>query len=368
MAAILFLKRNGFDLYTSALNSTISSEIPTTIFQDLELLNSDEFYNHIRTFIETNNITGASTGMIILHSSVYFEKDIPAEQTSDQQNELIEQFVSNAPFNTPNSKTYPIDKNQKVVVANGDILEALRIAFAKVDILFTYAIPAFLAAPELDNMGSLSTETAKTIAKKYDSLKQQGMIIMQEIITPRSSESSNAVPEKSNKTLIIVGVVFILLGLGGSIFIFMKQQQEMAEIKKNRKRAAPTKIIHTPTPTATPLVEASPSAELDTELLSTLRVQILNGTNIPGQANGIRAQLLKLGFKNIQTGNASGVTLSRTLIVFSQEVPAAVRARVTEEVKNASKTNVTTQESAQASFDIIITIVQPTLTPTTIPE
>ena len=373
MAAIVYLKRSGFDFYSSSLAGTLSFDFPATMVQDLEILNGDEFHAAIHTFVETNKISPETQGVIVLSSPVYFEKELPADLTTEKQSTTIEEFVNNAPFNDPKWKLFSADKAQKIIVANGDMLDAIRIAFAKESIKMLFAVPAFTISPDLESMGGLTVDTGKTIGKKIDSLKSQSIDIAEDVIIFHSSSDNVTTPKESNKLLLIGGIVFIIIGLAAAIFMFIKQQEENAKLSQIRPTPLPaTQIpVSTPTvagssttnPTESPEI-ASSAAIIDEADVEDLTVQILNGSGVSGQADIIRRELQTIGFQTIRTGNANGINLPRTLIVFSENVPQEVKNRVMDEVKTITNSTISTQQSSESAFDIVITTSRPTITPT----
>lgn len=370
MAAVLYLKRTGFDFYAPNLPASLALEFPPTVLLDLEILNVEEFYTQINTFVETNKIPPSPQGVIVLNAEVYFEKEIPADTPKDKEPELIDSFLSNVPFNTPNSKQFAVDKTQKLVATNGDLLDTLRIAFAKHNIMFSIAVPTFATGLDLETMGGLTADTAKAIAKRFESFKEKALIIVQDVPVTYSSSSDgkNKKPSKTNRIFILVGVFVMLLGVLVAVFLWTQQQNQIpppdpqttvTDIPTTIPVSAPPVASTSATPVATS------SSTINSDDVENLRVQILNGSGVVGQADIIRRRLVQTGFSRIETGNAAGVNLPKTLIVFSKQVPANVRSKVVADVEELSRTQVATQETTQTTFDIIITTARPS--PTTTP-
>jgi len=110
---------------------------------------------------------------------------------------------------------------------------------------------------------------------------------------------------------ILVALV-VLLGLGiigGGIFVYQKTLKN----KKDKEIVSPT-----PTPFAapseiTPTEEASPSPTPKISRAD-LKIEILNGTGVPGAAGKAAELLEKLGWQGIKTGNADNFDYQKTVI------------------------------------------------------
>ncbi len=83
----------------------------------------------------------------------------------------------------------------------------------------------------------------------------------------------------------------------------------------NRDSATPEDIATvTPTPQVSPTAEPTPKPTL-APVNKALKFQVLNGTDISGQAALIKEKLLKLGFKTVTTGNAPAKATSNSIKV-----------------------------------------------------
>ncbi len=105
---------------------------------------------------------------------------------------------------------------------------------------------------------------------------------------------------------------------------------------------------------------ASASATLDEQKT---RIQILNGSGVPGQADKIKVFFTQAGFTSVQTGNATGVTQAQTQVVFSKQLNSVTRDKIVSVLKTQFP-SITSRESTDTAFDAVITTVRlPTATP-----
>lgn len=109
--------------------------------------------------------------------------------------------------------------------------------------------------------------------------------------------------------LIFIGVVLITVVVGiigmGSKKLFLPSKKE---------------VVEATVPSPSPTVEVTPEpVKVD---LSLLKVQVLNGSGVTGEAAGIKKELLDMGFKLVDIGNTSATTEGK--ILFKSEVPESV--------------------------------------------
>lgn len=117
-----------------------------------------------------------------------------------------------------------------------------------------------------------------------------------------------------------------------------------------------TKVVISPT--KKPVASITPTAAITKEeeiKKEDIRIQILNGSGVDGQASKLKDQLEALGFAGVETGNAEGPTSNATIVIFSKRVPQELQDEILIELKNTF-TSVDTQKlSTDEGFDVSIT-------------
>lgn len=151
------------------------------------------------------------------------------------------------------------------------------------------------------------------------------------------------------KTLLIVGILVLVAILG---FVIYKSATKKST--DNSTQPSPYDYMTTPssdqgvTP-VTPAPVASPAASVDK---SNIKIQVLNGTGISGEAAYLKTQLINLGYKNVEVGNSAS-TVTATAATFSSTLDARVVTEITQKLSSIYQT-VTTSTSASKTFDVII--------------
>lgn len=115
---------------------------------------------------------------------------------------------------------------------------------------------------------------------------------------------------------VIILFAVLLAGVAGW-FVIQKRQGE---------------AIMSPTPTVeqTPLPSSVPQAVSRSEI----RVEILNGTGISGEAAVLKGRLIPLGYSDIKTGNATSQNHTKTEVSFSSTAPEDLRNEIVSTLEN----------------------------------
>ena len=153
--------------------------------------------------------------------------------------------------------------------------------------------------------------------------------------------------ENNKKNLLPIIAVFIITAALASFIVWfiLNRNNKATEINNpgtdNTQTTIPTSapvITQAPTPTAAPVSK-------------TIKIQVLNATDINGQAATIKAELTKLGFKNVSTGNSKESATSNSLQVKSTISSAYFTQNVAE-----FATVVPTELASTSNYDVIFTI------------
>lgn len=161
-------------------------------------------------------------------------------------------------------------------------------------------------------------------------------------------------PKKSKLPIIAIIILILLFVAGGAFFIFSKPGNIDDETMEEGA------ISSTPTTTITP----TPSVmELKRNEVS---ISVLNGTSVSGLAGKVKTALEKLGYAEIETGNASKKDYEVTEVKFASSVTTAAKEEILAEL-NKTFEEVKTVSGTPTSVDVEIITGFPkghTVTPT----
>ena len=216
--AILYLDKNGFYFYTPTLPSVISLAFIESSVKDMEVINPSSILTQVRSFIDQYQIPPTSI-MMILSPNITFEKDI-AGLASEAQEESANTFIDTIPFESVLAKQYPIEKGVKVIGANDDLYQELRMSFEKSLSSIDCVVPYQILGSDQVLIRNFTTDSAQQLLKRIDHLKQYTMLSLPKEKTPVSKEAPAKTTTKpnQNKTRLIamVGVfafLFVILGI-----------------------------------------------------------------------------------------------------------------------------------------------------------
>lgn len=153
---------------------------------------------------------------------------------------------------------------------------------------------------------------------------------------------SNPIPktpmENNKKNILPIIAVFIITAAIASIIVWLILNQN----NKNTENTSPGGESIA-TVTTAPIATQAPTPTA-AELSKTIKIQVLNATDINGQAATIKAELTKLGFKDVTTGNgkesatSNSIQIKKTLVAdyLTQNIPEFATATVTELASTSS--------------------------------
>ena len=151
--------------------------------------------------------------------------------------------------------------------------------------------------------------------------------------------------ENKKKNILPIVAVFIFTAALASIIIWVVLNRNTSEIENP---ADTNEIVETNvTPTEIPL----PSPTI-TEISKTIKIQVLNATDINGQAATVKAMLTKLGFENVAVGNAKTSATENSVQVKSASTSAYFESKLATDFP----ATYTTDLAKTSTFDAVFTI------------
>lgn len=154
------------------------------------------------------------------------------------------------------------------------------------------------------------------------------------------------------KVLAIFLTILIIAALGGGVYYYRANVQGNDQVAQTNDEEATqpetqtTPAAETPTPT---------QASAD---LSKLKVQILNGSGVAGEAGKAQSYLEKPGFKEFTTGNASSFNFTDTTVAVKANTPESAfteaQKALSDYYQNVVKADKALEDSSQ--YDLVVTI------------
>lgn len=164
-------------------------------------------------------------------------------------------------------------------------------------------------------------------------------------------------PQSSNRKLylmaLIVGIVIVMLLVGGLLVSQRAQgDRDSGEILTgDQPIATPSVVVASPSPESTQSAEPNP-AEID---LTTISVQVLNGSGVPGLAGKVADVLTEAGIEDVETGNAANYNFETTVIQVKSD-QAGLYSRLEALLRDTYQVEAGDAVSERSEFDAIITV------------
>lgn len=178
--------------------------------------------------------------------------------------------------------------------------------------------------------------------------------ISEELHTPEVAKPIETVElvadefEKPNYLWIIVPTALLVGALVGGLITYFSGLSRLGEADRTPS-PVPTVVEIEPTPTA------SPSSTLKRD---GLKLQVLNGSGVSGAAGKAKTLLEGLGYKDVDTGNASSSNFAKTEVSVKESAKEYLDLVIKDLSKEYEATAATKVLSNTSKYDIVITLGQ----------
>jgi len=340
---VINLDHDRLTLCDNKTSAVLSFPYPAGVLSDMEVVNHDLLVSHLTAFISQHHLTPSHV-VFVLSPNIYFEKDVSKLSDTEKQKQ-VEEFLDMIPFGSVSSKHFQLGGESKVVAINRDFYDSFKKTFEAMSFPVIAVVPSFVLG-SMGLKGTFNAEACHLILRRMD------YVLDNSFLTPEPETEGLGHQRqviKKHPGLVVLVFILVISLTGLTAFMTLRRPQQA---KVTVPRVAPPVSTPVPTTQPTPTPEATPSAQLS--------VQILNGSGVPGLASEVEAELTSLGFIDITLGNAPATPA--TLVIYSPRVSSAIKDRVGESLQKFF-TALSSQESPDASFDVIITAGSPKATP-----
>lgn len=159
---------------------------------------------------------------------------------------------------------------------------------------------------------------------------------------PGAMPAPSTQPTSNGNWKWLVILILFLIVIGAVTFFVFKSSRGVST-----ENASPTPAATDMSNVATPVPSPSATPADKTQL----KIQVLNGTGIAGEAGLLTSALKALGYTDITAGNASTQNATDTQVTFASTVSQDVVTEITNKLKDMY-TSVTTGNSTLSGFDI----------------
>lgn len=323
-----------------------------------EIVDEKKYSEELQKFIEELNLKEGK-GIILLSSGLVYANDINIAGKSEKDE--TDKFLTAVPLQRGNITTITLrNKNKlRIVAANRKLYEKVMEVLEMNNIEVISVAPASVFPNRSDDQ-EFTLQDAKKIAGEKRILQRYNFLQSKD--NPQAnkevSESSEEPEEggaggKSMRNQYVLLALSLIILAGGIGYLLLWSNTISNPWFKTSKSTQPKpttasvpSITSQPSPTASPLKDKS-----------AIKIEILNGSGIEGQAGKISSLLQEAGFSNVTTGNKDNFD-QRTTITYKKTVPKDILSEITDTIKDDFPDPTLQTASQSAEYDVQITTGQ----------
>jgi hypothetical protein len=345
---MLYLVLSGNSLQVVSATGQQTLTFPPEVVRYQEIVNKEAFEKLLLDFFTRSQKHEAG---IFLDPSLVYHKALTVKNiTPDAIKTEEENFFSSVPIASSASANLVVHGESEILLlsTNKHIFQTIKTLLSTRGWNIKFITPLTMFSESLQNH-----ELNYQLLKKFQ--KQKKLIEKFNFLSVLTDDKPHEKKLISKKHLLLIALMFLcFLGLGVALFFNLNKSSEKSQT------VSPTPII-TISPTlaprslgevGTPTPTASASATLSKEQI---KIQIFNGSGVPGEATKINDILISLGFINIEIGDAEGATSNTTIVIFSERTPTKYREEILAELKKLFSTIETQEIATSDSYDVFIT-------------
>ena len=329
---VVFLAQNGLVFYKTKKKESLRLLFPSEITSYQEIVNEKKFEELISGFLAQFSQKEKKDVIIILSSNLVYSKVISKVKTKEKS-KSEEEFIRSLPLAKSRViiKTVPMGKDEIIFATNKVFYEFVVNVFLQSG----FRVP-IVASISLFTNNPVNKELSETflheIRKESKALGVGNFLSsenesFEEIADQDEEEADEEVvlPHQSIKQYLMLFISIAFL-TGALLYTLISLGVIKNPLGSREKSAATPSASLTSAPSASPsfspeieaaLKSASASAPLTKE---NVRIQILNGSGIEGQAGIMRSSFITEGYEEVETGNSDEIK-EITVIQFTKNVP-----------------------------------------------
>lgn len=260
--AIIFIHKDKFEYYDEVQSKIFQFVFQPTVFQDLELVDSNQLNLQLKTFVTTNKLTPANI-LFVISDTIIFEKVFILTPATNKDLE-IQKFLENIPFEHVSYKVIQNEKNYKVLAINKELYSSLQFSFESLAFKSLGVIPQSSLGDIYKTTQNLNTDIIKNVMTRFDILQKETFIQEEVKEVVQTTDPQNftdpvnlAKPINKYRMPALISIFVLLIGVLGYV-IYAQYPKKSKASPVPSTIIAPTTVIPPPSVTETPV--SSPSA------------------------------------------------------------------------------------------------------------
>lgn len=353
---IIYLTKTYLEFFGEDYRKLVLNFDKKTI-DDKKIDKLEDFKELISKFCSENAIK-KQTAAIILGPNLYLEKDFKLEDEEELNKQSlgsrevdpkkIEAYYKSLELDPATLLEKRLTDEEKIFLISikEDLVNNLKETFAALGWDVISIAPASIFKLELAD-GKITSSEAEKISSSKEAL------VSANFLSPSTVPLSEVLPEyeenkkgSGSRFPLFLSILALTIILETAFLVIVKPTGLAMSLKFPDFSPSPTP---TPEPTSTP----SPTPTVSQVKKADLKVQVLNGTGVAGQAKQVKDVLSTAGFTNVETGNGDNKDGSTTITVYTN-IPSDMRQEIQKELSGIFD-NVVIQEDIKTNdFDVVI--------------
>lgn len=170
---IIQVTQTGFIIFAPHLSDTIQVDYPPDTVRELEVINDKNLVSMIEGFIGQYQIPESEV-IIVLDASVYFEKEIAAQEPAEQD-KFIQEFTQSVPLESVFVRKFEFKNQIKAIAFNKLFYKSLVRSLSERKFVPKILVPD-LAVKQILGVSGLTRETAQLLVTSLDKLKKYNLL------------------------------------------------------------------------------------------------------------------------------------------------------------------------------------------------
>lgn len=355
---VCYIGSNFIEVFEANTNSQQHISFSPASIQHSEIVDKKKYSEELQKFIEGLKLK-TGKGIILLAAELVYASDI--DITGKNEKDEAEKFLTAVPISRSNIATISLQNENKlrIIAANRKLYEEVLEVLKMNNIEIFSVAPVSVFGNRTDDQEFTVKEAKKITAEKkilqrYNFLKSKDKSQVSNEMTdtkedPQAGETENKSMRKQY-VLLAISVIFLAFAIG--YLLLWSKTIENPWFKKPESlhpkpgAVAVPSITSQPSPTAKPLMDKS-----------AIKIQILNGSGIEGQAGKLSNLLEGVGYNDVTIGNTDNLE-QRTTIVYNKLVSKDVLSEITDSIKSEFPDPTLREASQSADYDVIVTTGQ----------
>ncbi|OGH14935.1 MAG: hypothetical protein A2860_01890 [Candidatus Levybacteria bacterium RIFCSPHIGHO2_01_FULL_37_33] len=352
---VWYVGSNFLEVFETNSNNQQKLSFSPASIQHSEIVDEKKYSEELQKFIEGLPLKRGK-GIIVLSAELVYANDI--DITGKNEKDEAEKFLTSVPLLRSSIATITLrNKNKlRIIAANRKLYEGIVEALKMNNIEIFSVVPVSVFPNRTNNQEFTVQEAKKTtgekrILQRYNFLQTKDNPQADKgVADTRENLEVEEVGKKSmRKQYVLLAISVILLACAIGYFLLWSKTIPNPWFKKSESLSPKPTSVATPSTTSQPSPTAEPLMDK-----STIKIKILNGSGIEGQAGKLSDLLEEAGYNNVSIGNTDNLE-QRTTIVYNKLLSKDMLDSITEAIKNGFPDPTLQEASQSAEYDILIT-------------